>query len=132
MISIVTIGNDVDEHWKWLESFVTDSIERNLDGYTADDALKQVQDGNSVFLVIRDDTGVQAVGKIDIQPNAIHVHTLTGVNLKDWIGQFDDFLGNMADKLGKQYITSIARPGWAAAMRPLGWKTHSVVLAREI
>jgi len=132
VISIVTIGEDVDEHWKWLESFVTDSIERNLDGYTADDALEQVQDGNSVFLIIRDDKGVQAVGKIDIQPNALHVHTLTGVNLKDWAGHLNDFLGNMAQGLGKQYITSIARPGWASVCHPLGWKTHSIVIAREI
>ena len=127
-----TIGKDARKHWDWLEPYVARSIARNVDGFTTDDILQDVLAMRSLFLVIEDDDGVMVVSVLDILPDAVHVHTMTGRRMKTWIKLADEVIGGIAKALGKRNITTVARKGWLPNLKALGWSEHSVLIARKV
>lgn len=127
-----TIGKDAIKHWDWLEPYVARSIARNVDGFTTEDILEQVMSVQALFLVIEDDDGVLMVSVLDLLPDAVHVHTMTGRRMESWLKLADSTIAAIAKALGKSHITTVSRKGWLPKLKALGWNEHSVLLARKL
>jgi len=72
------------------------------------------------------------VSTIEILPESLNVHTMTGDDMKDWLHPFDNALESMAKAFGKKNITSLSRRGMAKIMQTGKWKPHSVMMWREV
>ncbi len=131
-MNIYSITDTAQSEWHWLKTYIERSIARNVDGYTAEDVLEAVLDGQSLFMVIEDDTGPLMVATINILPEALHVHTMTGDKMSVWLHPFQTALMQLGEVLGKSYITSISRKGMAKIMSAGGWEIKSMVMQRKV
>jgi len=132
MMEIYTISDDAQAEWHWVKPYIERAIGRNVDGYDAERILRSVLRHEAVFLVIKKNDKVVMVSTIEILPEALNVHTMTGDNMKDWLHPFDDALAAMAKAFGKQNITSLSRRGMAKIMQTGKWKPHSVMMWRQL
>ena len=131
-MNIYTISSDAQKHWHWLKRYIERSIKRNVDGFKAQYVLDRVLASESVFLVIEDDTGVLMVATVNILPEALHVHTMTGENMDKWLSPFNDALMALARAFKKDYLTSISRKGMVKPMADRGWQAKSIVMQRAV
>jgi len=131
-VKIYSIGENAKEHWHWIRPFIVSAIQRNVDGYTAADALSAVLSGDSFFLVCEVDGDVVGVCKIDVQPDALHVHTLAGSNLRTWFAPMIIALEGIAKSIGKKHITSMSRPAIGQMLIDAGCTRHSWFMVRNL
>jgi len=132
MMDIYTISDDAQAEWHWVKPYIERAIGRNVDGYDAERILRSVLRHEAVFLVIKKDAKVVMVSTIEILPESLNVHTMTGDDMKDWLHPFDNALESMAKAFGKKNITSLSRRGMAKIMQTGKWKPHSVMMWREV
>ena len=131
-MKIYSIGEDAKEHWPWIRPYIVRAIRRNVDGYTAADALRAVLSGDSFFLVCEADGEVLGVCKVDVQPEALHVHTLAGKDLKTWIKPLLESLDGISRGIGKSNIKSMSRPAIGKMLTQAGCRRHSWFMARTV
>ena len=132
MIDIHTISDDAGAEWHWIKPYIDRAISRNVDGYDSERILRSVLRHEAVFMVIKKDGKVVMVSTIEILPEALNVHTMTGDNMADWLHPFDDALMAMAKAFNKKHITSLSRRGMAKIMQTGQWRPHSVMMARAV
>ena len=131
-MDIYTISDDAQAEWHWIKPYIEKAIDRNVDGYDAERILRAVLRHEAVFLVIKKDDKVVMVSTIEILPESLNVHTMTGDDMNDWLHPFDNALESMAKAFGKKNITSLSRRGMAKIMQTGKWKPHSVMMWREV
>lgn len=69
--------------------------------------------------------GFQALALTKVTPNAVRITHCAGKRPGEWSAQLDRVLTAWTASLGKSYLISLARPGWAKTARPLGYReTH--------
>ena len=131
-MDIYTISDNAQAEWHWIKPYIERAIDRNVDGYDAERILRAVLRHEAVFLVIKKDAKVVMVSTIEILPESLNVHTMTGDDMNDWLHPFDNALESMAKAFGKKNITSLSRRGMAKIMQTGKWKPHSVMMWREV
>ena len=131
-MDIYTISDNAQAEWHWIKPYIERAIDRNVDGYDAERILRAVLRHEAVFLVIKKDAKVVMVSTIEILPESLNVHTMTGDDMKDWLHPFDNALESMAKAFGKKNITSLSRRGMAKIMQTGKWKPHSVMMWRKV
>ena len=116
-MQIYTISDDAQAEWHWLKPYIERAIGRNVDGYDAERILRSVLRHEAVFMVIKKDGKVVMVSTIEILPEALNVHTMTGDNMADWLHPFGD---------------ALSRRGMAKIMQTGQWRPHSIMMARAV
>ena len=80
-------------------------------------------EGKDLLLVHHREPGqLDGVLICQLYPEALHVYTVSGYRLRDWLTEAHEALVTLAKELGRSKITGGGRTGWAKLLAPLGYE----------
>jgi hypothetical protein len=116
---------DLDQLRPWLLHF-----EARSHGTTTARALEWAILGRDRQLWVCGDW--QAVVLTSVHPDAVRIDFCAGRRREDWQQSVDEVIGAWARSLGKTYVISLARPGWAKYARERGYREIHREFAKRI
>ena len=133
-MNVYTIGEDIQEHWHWVQPYLSATIEGHPHGYPEQNYLDSIKDGHTLVLVIESDEGERmCVSLLTRKPNALHVTSAAGYGLEQWGSVAEQVLTEIATGMGVEFITSNARKGWAKIQtQHNGWEEREVFIVRTV
>lgn len=111
------------------------ALKKTKSAYTVEHLLSEVHAGGlEMFELI----GQKIVGIFltrvydEADTKTLHVVLLAGDGMREWFGDFNYAVGNIARERGCRYLTETGRKGWLRFAAPYGWSEGPVTMMRAV
>ena len=126
---------DMEKYWR---DVYGPMIARALAESPQEESLDDIRENlhcDSMLINISLDGEIMAVAVLDIVmvrlERLLHVHTLTGARMVQWLPEFVEYLVYLNGALELDGISLTGRAGWQRILARLGFKTKFVIMRHE-
>ena len=136
LVQCYVVGNDaMIEFWQSIYApMIIAALEHGPDGNTLEEIREDLQCGSMLVNISVGDQ-IKGVAVLDIvmqrEERFLHVHTLTGGDMQEWLLHFVNFLRYLKAGLDCDAVSLVGRKGWDKVLREFGFKTKHVMMQLE-
>ncbi len=141
---MVVAPDAIDRLWPILAPYIQRGLDYGFDAYELDECRRRLRGapgaqprlvavcimapGEQLPLAVLtlELSTVQGIGRV------CHYVTAGGAEMETWAAWLDPIMVRVAAEQGAEYLTTKGRPGWARALRPLGYQHLYTICGKKV
>ena len=129
----------VDHLWVVIEPYIQRGLDYGYDAYELPDIKQRLKDRKLVGIAVMrrgvslpvvvltlELSTIQNIGRV------CHYVTAGGAEMETWAEWLDPIICEIAREQGAEYLTTKGRPGWARALRSLGYEHLYTICGKKV
>ena len=129
----------VDHLWPVLSPYIERGLAYGYDAYEIDDLKQRLKERKLIAIAVMQRgeelptvvltlelSTIQNIGRV------CHYVTAGGSEMETWAEWLDPIIAEIAREQGADYLTTKGRPGWARALRTLGYEHLYTICGKKV